>query len=301
MRALNCKRAAGMMSLYVAGDLGGEPERKVAAHVAACDPCRRLARKFSESNRLLTEACRPPEFSAEFFSGIRESVLAEIKRDRMRSQPSRFRPRWLYATAFAAVVIASAVMLQHFRSITRQPPPSNVAVAPPVEIQTTSGQVAGTNSAPSGLSSNLPQSPRNLPRNLPRTLNVLQPRRVQSQKNLALATGRSGSRHFETVRKPGVSVTTPAARSERTETAPAEQSATSAATNASPRVTTPKSAAFPGSASSVSGRAFASQVSRIEIQTADPNIRIIWLGPRASLQSDEINHDQDQHENGSRR
>ncbi|PYS85960.1 MAG: anti-sigma factor, partial [Acidobacteria bacterium] len=38
-----------MISLYVAGDLIGAPEREVAAHLAACDGCRRLADEFSES------------------------------------------------------------------------------------------------------------------------------------------------------------------------------------------------------------------------------------------------------------
>ena len=63
MRTLNCKRMAQMLSLYVAGDLVGAPERKVAAHLAACEACRRLAQEFSESSSLLTQACAPPKHS----------------------------------------------------------------------------------------------------------------------------------------------------------------------------------------------------------------------------------------------
>jgi hypothetical protein len=44
-----------------------------------------------------------------------------------------------------------------------------------------------------------------------------------------------------------------------------------------------------------------SQVSRIEIQTADPNIRIIWLGTRESREPAENNHDQDRNENSNRK
>ena len=103
MRRLNCKRTARMISLYIAGDLVGAPEREVAAHLAACDGCRRLADEFSESSSLMTEACAPPEFGAEFYSGIRQAVLGEIASDQMLAKPSIFRPRWLYATAFAAI------------------------------------------------------------------------------------------------------------------------------------------------------------------------------------------------------
>src|SRR3989442_11366067 len=95
MRTLNCKGAAQMISLYVAGDLVGAPEREVATHLAACERCRRLAEDFSESSSLLTQACRPPEFNAAFYSGIRRAVLDEIRRDRMLSKPSLFRRRWL--------------------------------------------------------------------------------------------------------------------------------------------------------------------------------------------------------------
>ena len=122
MRTLNCKRTARMIPLYVAGDLVGAPEREVAAHLAACETCRRLAEEFSESSRLLTQACTPPEFGAEFYSGIRHALLGEIARDHVLSKPWLFRPRWLYATAFAAIVIVSAVMLQHFAGTQRETP-----------------------------------------------------------------------------------------------------------------------------------------------------------------------------------
>src|SRR6266849_5138038 len=134
MRTLKCKRMVPMISHYVASDLVGAPERKVAAHVMACEACRRLAEEFWESKNLLTQACAVPEFGAEFYSGIRDAVIDEITRDRVQSKPSLFRRRWLYATAFAAVVIVSGVILQHFGR-SRRETPQGWALAPHVSVQ----------------------------------------------------------------------------------------------------------------------------------------------------------------------
>ena len=203
MRTLNCKRMARMISLYVAGDLVGAPEREVAAHLAACETCRRLTEEFSESSRLLTQSCTPPEFGAEFYSGIRHAVLGEIATDQMLSKPSPFRPRWLYATAFAAIVIVSAVMLLHFAGTQRETP-QGLARAP---------QVTGQ---PRSQSSEV-QSPRKK-HELPGTLSA------QSSKFPTHLNPRGSSRHFAEMRTPDQLVTAQAARDTQIE--PAMQSST---------------------------------------------------------------------------
>ena len=257
MRALKCKRVARVISLYVAGDLVGEPERDVAAHLASCESCRRLAEEFSESNRLLTQACAPPEFGAEFYAGIRHAVLSEITRDRIRSKPSLFRPRWIYATAFAAAVIVSGVMLQHFVS-TRRELPRDLARAP---------QVTGQPASP-------PEVPLPLKDELPRKRSA-QSGNVQARANLR---GRSGQ--FETVTRPDSLVAAQAARVGGPQIAALQSS-----TSIGPAVALEAS----------------SQVSRIEIQTADPNIRIIWLSARESGEPDGTKHDQDHPETSNRK
>jgi hypothetical protein len=253
MRTLDCKGTGRMISLYVAGDLVGAPEREVAAHLAACEGCRRLAEEFSESSKLLTQACSPPEFGAEFYSGIRHAVLGEIANYRILSKPSLFRPRWLYATAFAAVVITSGVMLQHFVG-SKPEPPRDLVRAPQVTDQ------------PWSQSSDV-QSPGKK-HERPRALTA------QSNRVPALPNPRGSYRHFEEMRKPEVLVTAqPVRDNRRPQIEPAIQSATSVGPVA---VET------------------SSLVSRIEIQTADPNIRIIWLSPRESREPAGTNHDQDQ-------
>jgi putative zinc finger protein len=246
-----------MISLYVAGDLVGVPEREVAAHLAACDACRRLAEEFSESSGLLTQACPPPEFGALFYSGIRHTVLGEIARDRMLSKPSLFRPRWLYATAFAAIVIVSAVMLQHFAG-NRREPPRDLARAPQITRQPTSG------------STEVPSPRKN--HELPGTQGA------QASRNPALVNPRGGSRHFAEMRTPEELVAAQAAPDTRIE-----------------RAMRPSTSVEPIALES------SSQVARIEIQTADPNIRIIWLSPRESGEPDGTKHDQDHPETSNRK
>lgn len=262
MRTLNCKGVAGMISLYVAGDLVGAPEREVAMHLAACGACRRLAKEFAESNSLLTQACAPPEFGPEFYAGIRNAVLDKITRDRRLSRAPLFRRRWVYATAFAAIVIAAGVVLQYYGNSGRQTP-RGLALSPPVTDQATSPrQKEGTDSLPSSRQS------KGTPR-------VARPS-VQ-----ALVNQRRSSGQTKTVQQANTSDATQNTLDKNIQIA-----------QAMPLGESP---------SSPSGRAVASQISRIEIQTADPNIRIIWLGPQEPRESEPTNHDQPQDEDENRK
>ncbi len=206
----------------------------------------------------MTEACAPPEFGAEFYSGIRHAVLGEIASDQMLAKPSILRPRWLYATAFAAIVIVSGVMLQHFAG-TRREAPRDVARAPQVADQPT------------------PQSSEGP---LPRKKHELTGKQNGSSNSLlALANPRGRSRHFAELKKPDA-LATQAALVNSPQIEPAMQSSTSLGPVALET---------------------SWQVSRIEIQTADPNIRIIWLSPRESREPDGTIHDQDHPETSNRK
>jgi hypothetical protein len=247
MRTLNCKRMTGMMSLYVADDFSSATQREASLHLATCDACRRLAEEFSATSALLTQACPPPEFDAEFYTGIRSAVLSEITHERV-SQSSLLGSfwgrlsgrRWVYATTLAIAFVAFGVVLQYHRA-TREAPPA-FAFTPPVTGQPPTKE---TNSLP-------PQSPRKAHR-------ATSPQREQRDMVYVARIPHDSPRQIVTTRKPN------AARE---------------------------------SASSPSGPAPASEISQIEIQTADPNIRIIWLAPRDSRKSEEIDHSQYQDENG---
>lgn len=281
MRTFNCKRMAQMISLYVAGDLAGARERAVGAHLLACEQCRRVAEEFSKSSSLLTQACTPPEFGADFYSGIRAAVLGEITRDRTPSKPSLFRRRWLYATVFAVVVIAFWALLQH--GSTRRQTQQAFAFAPQVADRQTADHANGTNSSSAPQFFESPQLPR-------RSGGARGTLKDQPQKVWTLAKARG--RQFEPVKTPDLPDTA--------KMAPGKQ-APRAMPRSSAGPTAPELAVFGLPPSSPTGRASAPQVSRIEIQTADPNIRIIWLAPREPIASADTNHDQNQHQNENRR
>src|SRR5439155_8914135 len=106
---------------------------------------------------------------------------------------------------------------------------------------------------------------------------------------------RRNTRQIEAVREPDALVATGTARDNRKEAATAMLSPTNLDPAALESVTS-----IGRSASSPSEATSSSEVSRIEMQTADPNIRIIWLAPRDSGKSEETNHDQDPHGNADR-
>ena len=269
MRKTNCKRITRMISLYVAGDLVGEPEREAAAHLADCQACRQLAEEFSESSSLLAQACAQPQFDAEFYAGIRREVLGKITAEGLAPKSQLFERfwgrRWVYAASLAALVLA-AIALQVFRGVPRQPS-RDLATAP-----LTSSQTRAAGSSSSRQSS---ESPRKPDRAIAQT--------GQSPKLFVGVNSRRRNNQFESPRKPDDLNAAGTAPDDRKGIAPPSRS----------------SVAQSGRFVSSPAAASSSEVSRIEIQTADPNIRIIWFASRETRKSETANHDPDP-ENGDR-
>jgi len=136
-------------------------------------------------------------------------------------------------------------------------------------------------------------APRQLSTDLvatPRTAGPTTPVKEENPRpRLAAIDSLQRNRRIESVRKPQAP-NSGIARDARREIAPATTSVVSSAL---------QSVALSNqSATSSSAPAYSSKVSRIEIQTADPNIRIIWLAPREPRKSEETNHNEDPHESG---
>ena len=249
MRRMDCTRAAEALPLYVAGDLEDPRAREVAAHLAACDGCRSLAADFAASRSLLAQACAPPEFGPDFYAGIRNAVLGEIGRDRKPPAPSftlalPFGRRFAYAAAFVLVILA--LSLQHFLRGAREVK-RDLASAPPA----------------AGAPTPVPDSDAGPPSPRPHLSPPPSPRRPR-------ATAAKAPRSLFGSAGAAQGVLDEAARAA---TAPA--GVAPGAVGSAPWA----GAAVPSAAAQAPG---AGEVSRIEIQTADPNIRIIWLAPRKS-------------------
>jgi anti-sigma factor RsiW len=275
---MDCKRAGELMPLYAASDLEGARAREVASHLASCDACSRLAKEFAESRRLLVEAFATPEFGAEFYASIRGDVLSRIVREREPSSPSSliatlFGRRFIYAASLALVAVACLFALQYFRHGAKQ----EINLAGQVAHEAGYKQTAPTNSQPSP---SLSPQPRVSGEQLARSNSAgAGRRRIETQRDAM-------DRHDAT----RAAIATRVDRDVIAQVAPSSINGESSRgergvnSNAHPAVESASPSA-------------ASEVSRIEIQTADPNIRIIWL---ASQKSAEPKTDRDQHENGDR-
>lgn len=216
MGNLNCKRASRNLPLFVAGDLSAYLNREMVNHLAICEDCDRLAQEFRESNSLLTEACALPEFGAQFYDEIRNNVLDQITRDGLSSRP-RFGHRWIFASAFALMLVASAVIFVRWRAARETP----------------QGLASTTQSAGNTASNHEPKSTS--PQSKDVSPKIQRPQRPARRMTLTHPT----SEQFQLAKN-------------------------LAASPGGPQV-------------SPSERVSASEVSRIEIQTSNPNIRIIWL------------------------
>jgi anti-sigma factor RsiW len=253
MSEMNCQRATELMPLYAAGDLESTRGRKVVAHLAACDDCRALAAEFAESRSLLAEACELPEFGADFYAGIRSVVLDEISRARTPSTPSSFIAspssfiaslfgrRLIYAASLALLLVACGLALYHFRG--------------------------GANESPQDMAKDRHEKRE---QSHPRQADMPSPPpRIENQENapLTVLANESPRKRRRVFFEPAAVNRTVASR--QTDFTQSESM---------------QVASMPGATAAVGSTNAASQpapeVSRIEIQTADPNIRIIWLAPQ---------------------
>ncbi|MCA1815069.1 MAG: zf-HC2 domain-containing protein [Acidobacteria bacterium] len=296
-RTIKCERAAALMPLYAAGDLAEARAGEVASHVATCEPCRALAEEFADSRRLLAEALATPEFGAEFYAGIRGDVLARVRADREPTSPSGFVAslffgrRLVYAASLAAVAFACLVAFQHFRHGGRETQPEIADAAQ-------GAQQAGGDGTPT----------------TPQKQTTTQPKRRQESaggaeiapSGAAVTRRRTADVRVAAFNRNGATnLHGTTERRDAPVVAPRDGGALIAQALSPPKNGAASVVAGGGSQSSgvsaspsARGASAEGALSRIEIQTADPTIRIIWLTP---LKQEEPKPDRDNHENGDRK
>ena len=104
---MNCRHVEEIIPLYVGGDLESAIADRVSAHLMTCQACERLAGQYRESQDWVRENAAPP-FDDEFFEGVRSGVMAEISMERSRPTLSRriaLSWRWDLAIAAAALIL----------------------------------------------------------------------------------------------------------------------------------------------------------------------------------------------------
>jgi hypothetical protein len=114
---MNCKDAQELLPLYIGRDLEERRAKLVMAHVQSCTECAGSVVEYRETRELLQQFT-PPPFSEEVYAGIRQRVLRDIEREATppglsRLLESLFRPRLSWAVA-TALLLAVSVFAFYF-------------------------------------------------------------------------------------------------------------------------------------------------------------------------------------------
>lgn len=254
---MNCKQVEELLPLYVGHDLEDERTRLITAHVHACTQCARSAEEYVEAGQLLQQVAAP-QFSEATYATVRQSVLREIEREsgtwtlrELLLGPFQPRFRWAVSTAvllavcaFAYYFVANRTNLPHDQKAN-----ANIKLAPAV--------------IPDGSPALATSSP-NSPLKLTAQNDSVAPVPAGVLHSPASAMGSRKPRLNQTARHNG----SPGGSLARAISAP------------KPRLNQtawrPTSAGEPPAIpaeTTVSSR----KSMRLEIQTRDPNIRIIWF------------------------
>jgi len=250
---MNCKSVQELLPLYVSRDLEEGRRRLVTAHVQTCAQCGNSAAEYHQTQRLLHEFA-PPAFSESVYEGIRQRVMREIETETPavtalsfeRLFAGWFRPRLSWAVAWVLIV---AVCLFAFYFIANRGRDNGTITA---------GQTQVSPQKPQAIASKLPSIGPSVQSNEPGIKLTTQDKGVQTAK----ATNRAGRSPMKQRREapiggaPTLAVNTPHQSLINTQVSPVTNSFEPEAVQSSEKVL------------------------RMEIQTKDPNIRIIWLTPQ---------------------
>ena len=242
---MNCKQVEELLPLYVGRDLDAGAEQRVTQHVESCAVCAVAAGEYRQTRELLQE-CAPPVFSEDVCAGIRQNVWRQIESESTTASMSEliagwFRPRVIWAAASALLV--AALLLGIFLIGNRSTPQQKAAVnAPEMNRDGSNKQIAA-----------VPPRDTSTPSPFARREGVKGPRQAYL---------RHSERKGDRSRAP-----------DRLNTLVANAPDALPNTSGSPRLGTSSDPDPSPARDSV-------KTLRMEIQTKDPNIRIIWFAQR---------------------
>ncbi|MDQ3649168.1 MAG: zf-HC2 domain-containing protein [Acidobacteriota bacterium] len=262
---MNCRNIEQLLPLYVEGDLGTDEDSFVNIHLLSCAACRGLSEEYHRSQDLL-RLHTPPEFDAAFYAGIRRTVLGEIS-DAGVARPvfasffsNLFRAPLTYAASGALLLMVGALAFGlYYSSTTVDRPAGELAAA--LIVSTEGMRASPKTDQPPDAPAPVIISRRNSPK--------------------SHATKHAKAAHSSLPQRPrGVSTeqATPQV------TAPHTEAADVSVANVMRASTEALDVFDSGIASTEVANAglteSAPEMLRIELQTSDPNIRIIWLSPK---------------------
>ncbi|MEP6707759.1 MAG: zf-HC2 domain-containing protein [Pyrinomonadaceae bacterium] len=269
---MNCKHVQELLPLYVGCDLEDKRAQLVTTHVQSCAECAGAASEYRESRQLLQQFA-PPQFSEAVYAGIRQRVLREIEEESTALTPfnfvaSLFRPRLRWAFA-VALMLAVSVFAFYFIANRRSNQPQIAGSGGPVDRtkpdeQANEGSPVKQFAPPSSLSNegNNGAHPQitGIDEGRETTIAGSQPPR---RKSSGAGTDRASFMAGNVAAN--VAVNTP------------DNGSITAEASREPK-NLPEPNAIPARDAS------SEKTLRVEMQTKDPNIRIIWFSPQHSKQ-----------------
>lgn len=268
---MNCREAEQLIPLFVEADLEAGEIQQVSEHLETCVACGEIAAEFQSSQSVL-RAVALPAFDEAMLAEMRGAVMEQV--DQTITRPvfiAWWQPLWHWKFAFAASAVILLVV--------------GVAMSQR-DGKTVDNQIAGkTKESKSAVALLREKSEPNLPDATQRP----QPRTGHKPKAQGAVSGSERSLGINTRRQP---------RSEKAITVDNQIAAAAIApsevgedVSLFPRVDT-QSFTLPPVSQTENGMTRTLPTSeqsipepemlRMEFQTADPNIRIIWLTPKES-------------------
>lgn len=244
---MNCRRIEKLIPLFVEGDLDTGATSAVSLHLNDCQNCSRIMSEYGESQNWL-RTFAPPEFDNAFYVDLKQNVMQEIERKPARptliqrlTAPWNWNPTW--ATATALLLLACAFAFYLYTGKTKLDSPEGVISHDKQDQQKEQEQKES------------PPQPKNDER---KRLNSFLPVNHKPKRV-----------HPKPVQK--FLEKLPLAMQQKTE--PLENLAINIFDNAMIKMN-------PINPGEITDLPTSSESTRIEFQTGNPNIRIIWFAPK---------------------
>lgn len=267
MSLINCKHVQELLPLYVGRDLEEKRAKLVTEHLESCAECTGSANEYRETRQLL-QMFEPPPFSEEIYAGIRRHVLREIGRESTAPALSQlvaklFRPRVIWAVS-AALLLAVSAFAFYF-------------IAKPGNDRP---QVADSRTAERTTQND--QSNAQSQKNHESDLSLSSPSKENDGSPLKSAGGNTvgdtttaGAFAYQSQRRKS-----PKATIDRTKSVARPPDTRSMAAKAAPE----SNNLYEPDAVPIRDSVTAEKTLRVEMQTKDRNIRIIWFSPQPTKQ-----------------
>ena len=251
---MNCKKFTQRIPLFVEADLEDAVMQQLSAHFAACESCCKTAKEFQASQFMLHNFAAP-EFDEALFAQVRSSVLNELARPK---NTVSIYPIWNWKAAFVAssatiILICGIAINHHGQSENHMAQASNLGEVKATNFNSSSS-INSANSSPAVKQIPKPRSGRNAIAPGVASVSKRNPGHV-NQNHPSPERATEIDDQIE-----ATSIVTPVANDPSATLLPTENITTANSKKPAPEP----------------------EMLRMEIQTADPNIKIIWLAPKDS-------------------